>query len=422
MAGTVKVGVDKNSLRLQFPSAVSQKIWGVRQKYKSLGLSDTLENRLIADRLANDAQLDIAFDRLDPTLKKYSAFALEESSRKAKQIQPKIPELLNLYTQYIEVVIKPRVRKSTFITTYSGQCLRLIKVCPDANIITDSVKIFEAIKQKTTPYLTRKMLDILYNLLEWCKRKKIVEVNALNPYKAYKKDVPGRGKQKKPKHIIELGLDEDDDFRGYSPQEAEHIIQAFSQRGRTPDLYKNLATFMFLTGCRPSEATGLRWKDISNDFAAITFQQTFSCISKEIDKLKTARHGKEKRKFPCGMRLQKLLKEMHENQGNPQPESLVFRQKETGKPVSWVAFWRCWVGYNDSKSGKHCDGVVEALIKEEKVSVYLKPYASRHSFITWQLSKGMTPANVAKLVGNSPEIIYKHYVSAEKDPQLAFEL
>jgi hypothetical protein len=41
MAGTVKIGVDKNSLRLQFPSAISQKIWGVRQKYKSLGLSDT---------------------------------------------------------------------------------------------------------------------------------------------------------------------------------------------------------------------------------------------------------------------------------------------------------------------------------------------------------------------------------------------
>lgn len=421
MSGIVKLAVDKNSLRLQFPSAVSQKIWGVRQKYKSLGLSDTPENRIIARRLAEDAQLDIAFDRLDPTLEKYSAFALKKSSEKAKQAQSKIPKLVELYLQYIELVIRPGIRNSTFINNYSGSYLNLVRVCSDANIVTDSVKIFEAIKQKTTPPLTRRMLDVLYNLLEWCKRQKLVEENTLNPYRAYKKDIPGRGHQKKPKHIIELNLDEDDDFRGYSPQEAEHIIQAFSKRGRTPGLYKNLVTFMFLTGCRPSEATGLRWKDVSENFATITFRQTFSMVSKEIASLKTAGNGKEKRKIPCGERLQQLLKEMHKNQGNTQPESLVFCQKE-GNAVHWNSFWGRWAGYNNSRDRKHCDGVVGALVKEGKVSTYLKPYSTRHSFISWQLNAGMTPANVAKLVGNSPEIIYKHYVSAEKDPQLAFEL
>jgi hypothetical protein len=34
----------------------------------------------------------------------------------------------------------------------------------------------------------------------------------------------------------------------------------------------------------------------------------------------------------------------------------------------------------------------------------------------------MTPTNVAKLVGNSPEMIYKHYVSADENISLAFEL
>jgi hypothetical protein len=34
----------------------------------------------------------------------------------------------------------------------------------------------------------------------------------------------------------------------------------------------------------------------------------------------------------------------------------------------------------------------------------------------------MTPANVAKLVGNTPEMIYKYYVSADEEISLAFEL
>jgi integrase len=292
MAGTVKVCTDKNSLRLQFPSAVSQKIWGVRQKYKSLGLSDTAENRLMAKRLADEAQLDIVLDRLDPSLEKYNAFALEKTSEKAKQILLKTPKLLDLYLEYTDSVIKQRVRKNTFISSYCSTYLNLIKLCPNANIVADSVKIFEAINQKTTPPTTRKVLDVLYNLLEWCKRQKIVEENTSNPYRAYKKDVSVGEKQKKPKHIIALGLDEDNDFRGYSHQEAEYIIQAFSKRGDTPGLYKNLVTFIFLTGCRPSEAIGLRWKDISKDFTTITFRQTFSRISKEVSPLKTARHGK----------------------------------------------------------------------------------------------------------------------------------
>lgn len=206
----------------------------------------------------------------------------------------------------------------------------------------------------------------------------------------------------------------DDDFRGYSPKEAEYIIEAFSERGATPGLYKNLASFIFSTGCRPSEAIGLRWQDISNDFSTITFRYSFDRRSKELAPLKTARHGKEKRKFSCGKRLQQLLKEIHEGQNNPQPNSFIFRQSQ-GNPVDWCGFYNCWNGYDRN-------GIIEMLIKEGKVKTYLKPYAMRHSFITWQLTAGMTPANVAKLVGNSPEVIYKHYVSAEKDPEVAFEL
>ncbi len=419
MAGTVKVGVDKSSLRIQFPSAISQKVWGVRQKYKSLGLSDTPTNRLIAEQIANKVQLDIAFDRLDSSLEKYSHGVLEKSLEKAKQSRIEVPTLFSLFTQYIESVKKRGVRTNTYINNYQT-FLPIIKLCADADIIADSAIIAKTISRATTPGQTRRLLNILYSLLEWCKRQKIVNESTVNPYKAYKQDIPRGQRKEKPKHIIELGVELDDDFRGYSPQEAEYIIEAFSQRGGTPELYKNLASFIFSTGCRPSEATGLKWQDISSDFSTITFRHSFSMVSKELSPLKTARHGKEKRKFPCGKRLQQLLREIYECQNNPQSNSFVFCQPE-GNPVNWSGFHQCWAGYNRRLTGNHTNGVIEELIREGKVATYLKPYAMRHSFITWQLTAGMTPANVAKLVGNSPEIIYKYYVSAEKDPELAFE-
>jgi integrase len=114
------------------------------------------------------------------------------------------------------------------------------------------------------------------------------------------------------------------------------------------------------------------------------------------------------------------LQKIHEGQNILSLILLYFAQSE-GNPVYWHGFYNCWTGYNRGKNDKHTDGVIEERIREGKVQTYLKPYAMRHSFITWQLAAGMTPANVAKLVGNSPEMIYKHYVSAEKDPELAFE-
>ncbi len=39
----------------------------------------------------------------------------------------------------------------------------------------------------------------------------------------------------------------------------------------------------------------------------------------------------------------------------------------------------------------------------------------RHSYITFCLDAGMDAKNVEKLVGNSAEIIYKHYTGAKRD-------
>jgi integrase len=223
MVGTVKVGVDKGCLRLQFPSAVSNKVWGVKQKYLALGLSDTEENRVMAQELANKAQKDMLWNNLDKTLERYKPFNLKNTS---EQVKPRTPELLELYSEFIKTVKKPSVGGSTY-NKYEVVYLKKIKLCGGADIVADSTKIFDTLKAATAPKEVRNLLDVLHNLLEWCKRRGTVERNTFNPYRSYKQDVPGTSKQSKPKHIIEQDLVEDDDYRGYSPEEAERIIMPF---------------------------------------------------------------------------------------------------------------------------------------------------------------------------------------------------
>jgi integrase len=414
MAGAVKVGLDKGCLRLQFPSAISQKEWGVRQKYLALGLSNTPENMAIAQELAAKAQKDLLLDNLDETLERYKPFALKKAS---EPIKSKNPELIKLYSEFIENVIKPSVDQVTY-KRYKVPFWNLIKLCSSADIVADSTKIFDTLKIVTTPRQVRSLLDVLHKLLEWCKRRGIVERDTYNPYRDYKQDAPGKQKQVKPKHIIDQDLVDDDDFRGYSSEEAEHIVKALELRGDTKNLYSSFGRFLFSTGCRPSEAIGLQWQDIDEDCSEITFRRVFCSITKEEKGLKTRRFGKEKRTFPCKGPLQNLLKQMRENQDNFNPKSKVFVTK-VGKPVNWDSFYVIWAGVHNNSHDS--DGVIETLAREGKIRFYLKPYATRHSFITWQLAHGVTPANVAKLVGNSPEMIYKHYVSADADLCVAFK-
>ncbi|BAZ08879.1 phage integrase [Calothrix sp. NIES-4071] len=46
---------------------------------------------------------------------------------------------------------------------------------------------------------------------------------------------------------------------------------------------------------------------------------------------------------------------------------------------------------------------------------YRKLYQTRHTFITLALDNKMDVKDVAKLVGNSPEIIYRHYAGQSKE-------
>jgi integrase len=52
--------------------------------------------------------------------------------------------------------------------------------------------------------------------------------------------------------------------------------------------------------------------------------------------------------------------------------------------------------------------VLEELVDENKIREYLPLKHCRHTFITLALEAGIEVKDVAALVGNSPDVIYRH--------------
>jgi integrase len=92
------------------------------------------------------------------------------------------------------------------------------------------------------------------------------------------------------------------------------------------------------------------------------------------------------------------------------PESLVFTSK-TGKQVNGLTFYRTWKGkkHNNQKS------IIQSLIEQGKVKQYLKPYATRHTFISAQVDMGIDAHVIAAWVGNSAQVIWDHYYQHKRD-------
>ncbi|XGW00601.1 MAG: tyrosine-type recombinase/integrase [Leptolyngbya sp. BL-A-14] len=195
---------------------------------------------------------------------------------------------------------------------------------------------------------------------------------------------------------------EDEDIHPFSPNERDAILKAIAEdsfcnkhSGFKHSYYAPFIEFLFMTGCRPSEAIALQWKHVSSDFKSISFEQAVI----ETGKGKTIRDGlktQERRRFPCNGKVQNLLRTVKPASCNP--ESLVFP------------------GYAGSLLDTHSfrKNIWKPVLSGLNIE-YRKPYQTRHTFITLALENGLDAKDVARLVGNSPEVIYRHYAGNKRE-------
>lgn len=381
--GIPSLEVCNNRLRIRF------RVNG-QQKTLYLGLADTPENRVKGEAIARQMHHDMLHEGyFDNTLLKYKP---QSHLTVVESIKPK--EALNLgqlWKEY-ETFKTPQLKDSTKKTSYR-RFRNKIKELPTQSL-DDAIAIRDHLMNNNSSNTAKRTITNISACCDWAVDSGKIKSN------------PFKGMAEKIK--VSKSDNEETDIDPFSREERDLIIEAF-ENNKYYSYYAPYIKFCFFCGCRPSEAIALQWKHIQEKF--ILFEQAI--VAGKLQKgLKTQRN----RKFPINAQLREILESVRHEIINP--EEFIFKSKE-GQFIDIGDFLNhAWKGYKN-RHGTMIEGIVTKLVREGKVSYYRKPYQTRHTFITLCLDAGgIDVKDVARWVGNSPEVIYKHYAGNKRDLQV----
>lgn len=357
--GSVVVCESRGMLRMRLP----RHLFGGQQKYLYLGLPDTPLNRSAAEEKARAIAADIAFDKFDASLQKYQSTVTVAPKA---QYSLTLSELWEKYTFYKAQHLAATTIKKDFAVV----ARHIGKTCGD---LSQAPKIRLQLIEATTIRSAKKSLMQINACCCWAVEFGLLEINPFEKIKIKAKKPPA-------------------DIQPFTEQERNLIIAAFKE---TEGFYAPLIEFLFLTGCRPSEAIALRWRHIDGDLTQITFCEAF--VYGVAKRTKT----NKSRIFPINPKLRSLLKTIKPRAADG--DALVFPSK-TGLVVD-----------EHNLGSRQWKPILENLgIRQRPI------YNCRHTFISTCLAKGTQVRQVAVWVGNSPRTIWEHYaglITSEDVPQ-----
>lgn len=284
------------------------------------------------------------------------------------RFQTNIPKELDAlwvgFTAYKATHLNP----NTVTKTYGAKA-KVIKRIPE--YCTSAKDIVDWLETQHSNESNRRTMEGFIACYDWAVRTERTEDN---PFTRYKRHFP---KTKKPK------------TQAFTAQERDIILEAV--RRRSPEHYPFI-NFLFRTGCRIEEARGLEWSGVLSKH--IHFYQAIATHFTTPTPTKTG----EARKFPITPKIREIL----DNQRGLS-DRWVFPSL-TDDPID-----------PQNLRSRHWVPILMALKKQGLIDQYLALKHTRHTFITLSLKSGTDVTDIATLVGNSAETIWKHYAASARD-------
>ena len=417
----VKVTVDNKSGMLQFwiPSKYAQQYFGKKQKPFSFGAKATEENWTLAERTRLDIQADLQQGTFDPQdLAKYKHPSKRRDYASSIKAKAKEWKLYDLWRKFAKSK-KNKVAETTYSVYYAEGCTidknfknlkaQSFSTAPQQSEISD--ELAEKVKGKSQLV---KLYQTLSSLINWAVKEELLPKEHPNRFGEYRKEQVAfnrrnnLGKLEAPAKFENVG-EHNREKIAFTWEEAQEIIKAYHNRynrsGKGLDHLAYMVEFLFLTGMRHGEARGLSWKDVSKDWSKLTIAKSYSINYNGSYVLKSTKNGKV-RDLPLNPRAQEILKKLWEEKEH-NPDDPIF-QKD-GKRFIFSPLYYSWAGKNSYKS------IILPLIKQGKVSQYIRPYATRKTFITRQLQNGIDPKTLAYWVGDEVETIMEFYSDVNRE-------
>lgn len=372
--GSVQVKSSNHRLQLVFS-------YGGKRHYISTGLADSPTNRRLADLKAKEIEKDILYERFDETLIKYKNPNSKVLSSVTPDFTPKQqdePTLDVLWERYVTFK-RTQVSQTTIARDYARYRSHIAKL--PSRDLTQAIAIRNYLLAHNSVDTAKRTLTNIAACCDWATKSGMI---TMNPFANMAAEIK----------VPKANADDEMDINPFTREERDRIISTFAT-DRYYCYYTPLVQFLFFTGCRPSEAIGLQWQHI-DDFVhfeqAVTFSETGLSLKKG---LKT----QEKRRFRINRQLAEILTAIQPDKDSP--TAYLFPSPE-GKFIDFNNFRnRAW----------------KSILNKADIP-YRKLYQTRHTFVTLCLEAGIDAKDVARLVGNSPEVIYRHYAGNKRDLQV----
>jgi integrase len=187
----------------------------------------------------------------------------------------------------------------------------------------------------------------------------------------------------------------------FSRDEAVKIIAGFE---KSYPAWVPFTKFLFLSGCRISEAIGLQWKHVD-------FDRNEICICESLPLLPLSNYERERKSTKTGsVRILKINAELSElleqiKPVAPSSEDLIFRNPTNTNHIDSHNFRNRWI----------------KVLKEAAIP-YQRPHIIRHSFASHAIDQGIPLTGVAYLLGHSDTrmvaTVYGHLVNRPSLPNI----
>jgi integrase len=370
--------------QLRLSSRLGRKTIGVGSNYlAALNIAQTIDDEIsrqlaMGDDLDIDSLKSLAFNELART---------KEKRQGTVRVVEK-DDLQVLWQRYVEYNKTIGTWcESTVLTTVST-VTSIINDCPVQKLEQKSelVKWFFSNSQRS-PKTSKDRLKWIVSAIDWNSKQGNIPRKWGIEYRDLLESI-------KLKDIQRSNFqDDDNELDIFSVKEVYQILDAlkteqYVKRKGTHKQYHLYVYFLWLTGCRPSEAVALKWDNVDIDRNRIRFCENQVNASGTIVKKKGTKTV-DFRYFPVNEEMRELLSKVQSK------HSYVFTNK-LGKCISQQAL----------------NGVWKNLLSAMNIR-YRVPYQLRHTMISYHCNNDYPIHKLAEIVGNSEAIIKQHYLKLD---------
>lgn len=339
-----------------------------------------------AHEISNRIYVDCLSGNFDSTLVKYKPEKPTTEEKPPTNVKPTL--LLDAWDKWVSTLqLSPRT-----LNNHYSLIRKMIQGSKPVPTVIDTEWLLQY--EGLAPRTFNDRLTYLRSLGGWMTEEGITSKNPYSKLKARK--------------IIKS------EVKPFSEDEMRAIVEAFQSDRFCSKFsavrhshYADYVRFLFMTGCRPSEAIGLRWRDVDLSKGIITIS---SVLARDEDGRTSSNRRVRKetktnsiRTLSCKGALKEMLLSRKSNDATP--DELVFGSPE-GLPIDDKNF-----------RNRQWKTVLEGLKIE-----YRKPYTTRHTLLSHAIEKGMALTQVAYIAGHTNtrmvSTTYGHLINKPELPDL----